>query len=141
MFLPDINVWVAMTFQSHKHHIPSTEWFRNADPARTRFFCRQTQSGFLRLTNSLKMFPTDALTKTEAWQRHNTYLLDPRIGYMNEPAGVEPQWQLFTQGTQHSPNVWNDAYLAAFAICAGLELVTFDRGFQQFPGLKCTILQ
>jgi predicted nucleic acid-binding protein len=37
-------------------------------------------------------------------------------------------------------NVWNDAYIAAFAIAGGCEIVTFDQGFKQFPGLSCTIL-
>ncbi len=47
---------------------------------------------------------------------------------------------MFTQGGTFSPNVWNDAYLAAFAMAGGYELVSFDKGFAQFSGLKCTIL-
>jgi len=33
-----------------------------------------------------------------------------------------------------------DAYLAAFAIAGGLELVTFDQVFTNFAGLTPTIL-
>ena len=29
-----------------------------------------------------------------------------------------------------------DAYLAAFAVCAGLRLVTFDKDFERFEGLR-----
>lgn len=39
-----------------------------------------------------------------------------------------------------SPKLWMDAWLAAFAICAGLQLVTFDRGFAQFAGLELLLL-
>jgi len=37
-------------------------------------------------------------------------------------------------------NFWADAYLAAFAKTANLELITFDKGFAQFAGLRLTIL-
>ena len=37
-------------------------------------------------------------------------------------------------------NLWTDAYLAAFAKCAELRLVTFDKGFTRFPGLDALIL-
>ena len=33
-----------------------------------------------------------------------------------------------------------EAYLAAFAMTANLQLVTFDKGFSRFAGLTCTIL-
>jgi predicted nucleic acid-binding protein len=38
-----------------------------------------------------------------------------------------------------SPKLWNDAYLAAFALAAQLEVVSFDTGFAQFKGVKCLI--
>ena len=34
-----------------------------------------------------------------------------------------------------------DAYLAAFALSAGLRLVTFDQGFALFPGLDLLLLK
>jgi predicted nucleic acid-binding protein len=41
-------------------------------------------------------------------------------------------------------NLWlalaHDAYLAAFAKCAGFRLVTFDQGFTRFPGLDTLLL-
>lgn len=39
-----------------------------------------------------------------------------------------------------STNMWNDPYLAAFSEVAGLEMVTFDRGFVQYKLTACTIL-
>jgi predicted nucleic acid-binding protein len=39
-----------------------------------------------------------------------------------------------------SPKVWNDAFLAALAMTAGFDLVTFDKGFAQYAGLRFTIL-
>jgi predicted nucleic acid-binding protein len=38
-------------------------------------------------------------------------------------------------------NLWTDANLAALAKCAGLRLVTFDRGFTRFSRLDSLVLQ
>ncbi|WVN41054.1 hypothetical protein AOB54_05970 [beta proteobacterium MWH-UniP1] len=34
------------------------------------------------------------------------------------------------------PKYLTDAYLAAFAVCSGLRLVTFDKDFERFEGLS-----
>ena len=138
MFLPDVNVWVALTIDSHVHHPSAKAWWdKISDPI---FFNRSTQMGLFRLTTDKKIFSSDALNMSEAWQKYDTYQTDPRVSFVDEPIGVVPQWRLFTSSQLYSPKLWNDAYLAAFAICAGLELVTFDQGFTQFPNLKYTIL-
>lgn len=56
------------------------------------------------------------------------------------PQALETWWRQFTQFPQYSPNVWNDAYLAAFSLAGNYELVTFDKGFARYPGLKHTLL-
>ena len=42
--------------------------------------------------------------------------------------------------SEYSPKLWQDAYLAAFAVAAGLSLVTFDQGFRKFRRLQSIIL-
>lgn len=59
----------------------------------------------------------------------------------SEPANVEAPWKQFTHGRQFTPKLWNDAYLAAFALSGNLELVTFDKAFRQYPNVACTILR
>ena len=71
---------------------------------------------------------------------YDSYLSDPRVVFVAEPAGLEVRWRAFTGRQSFSPHVWNDAYLAAFALVAGFELVTFDQGFAQYAGLASTIL-
>jgi predicted nucleic acid-binding protein len=65
---------------------------------------------------------------------------DPRIAFAGEPACIEGHWRTFSQGHTFSPKLWNDAYLAAFAVGGNYDIVTFDAGFRQFPGLSCTML-
>lgn len=48
-------------------------------------------------------------------------------------------WQRFTELCRHlrlRGNLVPDAYLAALALEQGAELVTFDRGFGRYPGLR-----
>ena len=104
------------------------------------FFCRMTQQGFLRLATNPKVVGTHALTLTEAWQKYDTYLNDPRISLISEPANIESHWRGFTQGGTFSPNVWNDAYLAALSVTGNFELVTFDKGFAHYPGITYKLL-
>ena len=39
-----------------------------------------------------------------------------------------------------SPKLWMDAYLAAFTVAGGYQLVTTDKGFKQFKGLDILVL-
>jgi len=137
--MPDVNVWFAMTFDTHVHHPAAKAWF-DAVTDDSICFCRMTQQGFLRLATNPKVAGADVLTLTEAWEKYDVYMTDPRISFAGEPSGIEPQWRTFSQGSTFSPNVWNDAYLAAFAVTGGFELVTFDKGFARYPSLSHTLL-
>jgi toxin-antitoxin system PIN domain toxin len=139
MLLPDVNVWLALTFDSHHHHPVAKSWFSSLSDELC-FFCRTTQAGFLRLATNAKVFGTSALTLSQAWQAYDIFQNDSRVSYVDEPAKVEALWRAYTAMQSYSPKVWTDAYLAAFAQAAGLELITFDRAFSQYHQTKCRIL-
>ena len=67
MFLPDVNVWLALAFESHFHHVAAREWF-DAQPDASCLFCRMTQQGFLRLATNPKAFADEAVSLTDAWR-------------------------------------------------------------------------
>ncbi len=140
MHLPDINVWLALTFDSHVHHPAAKTWFDGLPNDAACFFCRLTQQGFLRLATNPSVFGKHALTLPDAWQKYDILLSDPRVAFAGEPADLETHWRTFTQHQSFSPKVWNDAYLAAFAVAANLEMVTFDKGFSQYANVKCIFL-
>ena len=140
MHLLDVNVWLALTFDSHVHHPAAKGWFDGLPNDATCYFCRLTQQGFLRLASNRSVFGQDALTLPDAWQKYDIYLNDPRVAFAEEPANLENHWRTFTQTRLFSPQVWNDAYLAAFALAGKLKLVTFDRGFSQYTNVSCVIL-
>jgi uncharacterized protein len=46
---PDINVWIALTYEGHRHHANAADWFATLPPDASFAFCRFTQLGLLRL--------------------------------------------------------------------------------------------
>jgi toxin-antitoxin system PIN domain toxin len=138
MFLPDVNVWLALAFDVHLHHPTAKTWYDTSSD--TCCFCRMTQQGLLRLASNPAVFKDRAVSLQKAWQIYESILSDPRITFADEPENIEGHWRAFTRRRSFSPNLWNDAYLAGFAKAADFELVTFDRGLLQFKGIRCTIL-
>jgi toxin-antitoxin system PIN domain toxin len=137
--LPDINVWLALTFSGHEHHAEAAAWF--AETLRDSCaFCRMTQQGYLRIASNPKVFGADALTLPKAWACYDDLLRDSRVGFATEAPGVEQEWRALTADATFSRKIWNDAYLAALAKMNALEIVTFDQGFKRYPGLKLKLL-
>jgi toxin-antitoxin system PIN domain toxin len=140
VYLPDINVWLALAFAAHVHHRPARRWFDGLPENCRCFFCRFTQHGFLRLANNPKAFPQIAVTQAEAWKLYDALVSNPQIEFAAEPPMLETIWRRFTQLPQFSAQRWSDAYLAAFAQADGFEVVTFDKGFAQYANLRHRIL-
>jgi len=138
--LPVVNVWLALAFDSHVHHPSAKAWFDGLPTSAVSYFCRVTQAGFLRLATNPSVFGPDAVTLPDAWRLYDLFLSDPRVTFADEPALLESHWRALTQSDTYSPQVWSDAYLAAFVIAGGLELVTFDRALAQLQNVKAHVL-
>ncbi len=138
-YLADVNFWLALAFDCHAGHVVAKSWF-DTHAIDGVCFCRLTQQAFLRLASNPKVMKDDSVSLVQAWQLYDLILQDSRIAFIHEPANVEKQWRSYTQLASHSTNVWSDAWLAAFARAASLEIVTFDGGFNQYQDLDCTIL-
>jgi toxin-antitoxin system PIN domain toxin len=133
-YLPDINVWLSLTFSGHPQHGDALAWFETVS-VNSCAFSRMTQQGFLRLASNPKVFKSDALSLPECWRVYDILTEDERIFYSEEPTDIEVEWRSQADDCAFSVKIWNDAYLAAFAIRAGLKLVTFDQGFRRYSGL------
>jgi hypothetical protein len=128
---PDINVWIALTYEGHVHHVAARNWFGALGSSSRLFFCRFTQLGFLRLlTAEAVMGRTDVLTQEQAWEAFDRWLQDDRVGFLEEPAGLDTPFRELTRSRSSSTKDWADSYLAAFALTSQLTLVTFDRAFR-----------
>lgn len=132
--LLDINTWIALSLDAHPQHRPARLWYDQTPLQRGDLvFCRQTELGFLRLITQAAVMArcgVEPLSNTEAIEFLDSLCADPAVSREDEPPATRSLWLQLAQGPLPSPNVWMDAYLAAFAISLGAELVTFDRGFQ-----------
>ena len=75
-----------------------------------------------------------------AWRTYDQIMADERFAFHIEPIRLEATLRQLTPAKFKSPKLWQDAYLAAFAICAGLQFVTFDAGFRQYKKLDLILL-
>lgn len=144
MKLPDINVWLALALSGHSHHAAARVWLEDQTVSDSIFFCRSTQQGLVRLLTTadvLRFYKIPALTNREAWRVVERFMEDERIAFADEPAGVADAWKGFAIRDTNSPKLWMDAWLAAFARCAGWQMVTTDKAFAQFAGLDLQILK
>lgn len=129
-FFPDINVWIALTYEGHVHHCAARFWFNSLGAGARLYFCRITQLGLLRLLSAEAVMGRDeAMSQAEAWNAYDAWLEDDRVALLDEPAGLEPAFRSLTGLRKPAPKDWADSYLAAFALTAQLTAVTFDRAF------------
>ncbi len=127
---PDINVWVALTYEGHTHHSNAAEWFATLSPEATLAFCRFTQLGLLRLLTTVAVMNDEVMTQPQAWAAYDRWLKDTRVELVDEPAELETRFRALTRLRQSATKDWADSYLAAFATVGQLTLVTFDRGLR-----------
>jgi uncharacterized protein len=127
---PDVNVWVALTLESHIHNAIAARWLAGVSSNSRICFCRITQLSLLRLLTTEAVMGPDVISQTEAWKAYDRWLEDTRINFADEPPGLEPALRAYSQGKQSSPKEWADAYLIAFAAATEFTLVSFDRSFR-----------
>ena len=138
--LVDANVWLAIAVDAHIHHAAAASWF-DGQAEGTCAFCRITQLALLRhLTNPKIMGAGNVQTQVEAWAAFDALAADPRVVYLEEPPGLTPVFKSLTQIPRPEHKRWTDAFLAAFAMRSGLEVVTFDADLTGLPGVSVRLL-
>jgi toxin-antitoxin system PIN domain toxin len=126
--LPDLNVWLALSWASHMHSDAAWAWFSREAGGRF-FFCQLTQVGLLRLLATSAVMGEDVLTVGQAWKVYDRWLEDSRIGMQQELSGIDAAFRAATRlvSRSSSPKALGDCYLLAVAQIANGTLVTFDR--------------
>ena len=138
--LLDANVWLALTAEAHSCHAQARAYWQDA-AAETAGFCRITQLALLRHLTNKAIMGAHVLTPAAAWKKCGVLLTLPEVDFLTEPPGLSDQLGEFCNLGRTSPNLWIDAYLASFARCAALRLVTFDQGFTRFADVDCLVLE
>jgi toxin-antitoxin system PIN domain toxin len=143
MMLADSNIWLALALSKHEFHGVARAWLADRKSPEAALFCRSTQQSFLRLLTTravLAPYGIPPLSNKAAWSAYEGFLADERISWVEEPRGLESHWKKLAAHSKASPKLWMDAYLAAFALAGGYQLVTTDKAFKQFKGLDLLVL-
>jgi uncharacterized protein len=134
---PDVNVWMALSFQGHVHHDIAREWFESLDDqddARL-CFCRITQLSFLRLiATEAVMGKDEVLSQRQAWDVYDRWFEDSRVFFLEEPPNLEKVFRGASKQSCPAAKDWADSYLLAFAQTADVSIVTFDPAIKQKDG-------
>lgn len=145
-YLLDTSVWIAWYFQQHPHHSLSAELLVARSASDPAFLVRATEQSWLRLATTAavcRAYSSPVLTNVEATAALGTWHAQPRVRCIDaEPEGTRELWLNLAAVPSVSPKVWMDAYLAAFAIRAGLPFATLDADFRRFEaaGLSLRLL-
>ncbi len=134
MLLPDVNVLVSALRQDTEHHEAAVAWLNVASSVGMAL-CQPVVSGFVRVATHPRIFakptPPDVVW---AWLRvatmapgHRWLAAGPRhVGLLEG----------LCRDADARGNLVSDAAIAAIAQEHGCEVVTFDRDFARFEGLR-----
>jgi toxin-antitoxin system PIN domain toxin len=138
---PDVNVWLALSYDGHVHHASAAAWLREQE--QPIYFCRFTELGLLRLLTNEQVMGADVLAQRAAWRVYRRWLEDDRVGFHDEPDStrLDSLFEELSTRSRPSTKLWADAYLGAFARTAGLALVTFDRALRTLPSVEVEVLE
>ena len=133
MDLLDVNLWLALADQNHRHHHAAQHYWTNQSHKKIAF-CRITALGFLRLSTHPKVL-SRPLTTTEAWNAYQNYRDQLGVVFIEDSTALDLEFRRHTQLEKCTQPLWTDAYLAALAQHRACRLVSFDADFHTFDGL------
>jgi len=129
VYLPDVNIWVALSDPAHIAHDQATEWQRSCHGARL-LLCPVTEAGFVRIAASPlvgKKSIADAMRMLrEIAALPNVTHLPVSLSWLELIQPIAPRLHGYRQVT--------DALLLGLAIRNEAILVTLDRRIQALAG-------
>lgn len=96
--------------------------------------------GLVRVTSHKHAFGVAPLTTDAAWANLRKWMEVPGVSLWPEPIGLLESLDSWVKAGFATPRNWTDLYLAAFATCHQMRLVTFDLAFRNLPGIDLVIL-
>ncbi|MFN9694983.1 MAG: TA system VapC family ribonuclease toxin [Synechococcaceae cyanobacterium] len=137
--LPDLNVWLALTWPAHSHHQHAVQYWEQQAGDQV-LFCTVTALGLVRLVCQPKLMGPAVRTAAESSALLEALCQQPGVRLAKPESNG---WEVFHQllrGGAIPARLCTDAHLAALAIANGWRLVSFDRDFERFAGLERWLL-
>jgi len=136
MLIIDVNVLLYAHRQESVRHKDYFQWLETLGGSDRSFTLpAPVRSGFIRIATNPRVYKTPTFVD-QAFQFIEHLLACPN--YLEVGPG-EHHWELFRglcRKAGAKGNLVSDAYLAALALETGGEMVSTDRGFARFPGLR-----
>lgn len=132
----DTNVVVALFRPEHAHHEVARRWWLKTMAAGESFTVPDlVWAGVTRLLTNSRVFDVPA-TFEEAWRFAEAMMMQP--SYLRAQLGSRVLDEFADLGleTKARGDLLTDAYIAACAAAYGGTVVTFDRDFRKFDGLR-----
>ncbi len=131
--IADVNVILPLILEQHSHRVAASAWWET-QPDEGVIVTLPVRMAILRLLTNRTLMGTGVLEPGQAWHTLSRLTYDARaVVQHNPPAGLDALWLTFVRSREPTPNLWTDAWLAAFAEAENAEMVTFDKGFRRFP--------
>lgn len=138
--IADVNVLLPLLVPAHPSHRAARDWLAE-QPEAAVGWCVLTQLGVLRLLSNTRVASTSALSPTAALSVWGQLVLSAPFSEVDKTPGNHAEiLRRITADRAPSVSLWTDAWLAALAQSLECEMVTFDRGFRSFKGLKLRLL-
>ncbi len=139
-YIADVNVLLPVLTEGHAHREPALDWWESCDDGDVGL-CLPVRMALLRLLTNARVMGSGTLRPEQAWEAVAQLIDDPRVVLVEQaPQTHGEHWEANIAGREPSPNLWTDAWLAAFAQATDCEMATFDRDFRSFSGLKLRLL-
>lgn len=136
MLVLDANVVVALFRPEHTHHDVARRWWLETMAAGAAFTVPDiVWAGVTRLLTNPRVFEVPA-TFEQAWRFAEAMMLQP--SYLRAQTGSRVLDEFANLGLEVKArgDLLTDAYIAACAAAYGGTVVTFDRDFRKFDGLR-----
>jgi toxin-antitoxin system PIN domain toxin len=136
MILVDVNLLVYASVTGTPQHPRALDWLDEKLNGATRVGLPwQSLMGFLRLVTNARLY-TRPLGVAQAWSQIEMWLESPTVWTPGPGERHRTVLAALVESGTVAARTVPDAHLAALAIEHGLKLVSTDRDFARFPGLR-----
>ena len=136
MLLPDVNVLVAAHRAAAPQHQEAREWLVSAlGGGESVALCLPVASGLIRVATSHRVFAPPG-THDEVFAFLTHLAAHPATVWVNPGRGHLRLLEELCRAADARGDLVSDAVIAALAIEAGATVVTYDREFSRFPGVR-----
>lgn len=140
MKLVDANVLIAACANDHPHHAMARQWLEQARArSETLGLSVLVALAFLRIVTNGRI-NANPLTGEQALDWLRSLTDSPAVRWLHPDVDHLSILDSLLRQTGAAGNLINDAHLAALALEHGASVVTFDRDFLRFQGLRTELL-